>query len=35
MHRLDRALTTAARPELAFPNHDVEIMKGKRVVRVI
>ena len=32
---LDRALSTAARPDLAFPNHDVEIMQGKRVIRVI
>jgi glyoxylase-like metal-dependent hydrolase (beta-lactamase superfamily II) len=32
---LDRALATAARPDLAFPNHDVEIMQGKRVARVI
>jgi hypothetical protein len=31
---LDRALTTAARPDLAFPNHDTEIMQGKRVIRV-
>jgi glyoxylase-like metal-dependent hydrolase (beta-lactamase superfamily II) len=32
---LDRALETAARPDLAFPNHDAEIMQGQRVVRVI
>jgi glyoxylase-like metal-dependent hydrolase (beta-lactamase superfamily II) len=32
---LDRALTTAARPDLAFPNHDAEIMQGKRVARVV
>jgi len=32
---LDRALATATRPDLAFPNHDVEIMQGKRVARVI
>ena len=32
---LDRAISTAARPDLAFPNHDAEIMQGKRVMRVI
>jgi glyoxylase-like metal-dependent hydrolase (beta-lactamase superfamily II) len=32
---LDRAIATAARPDLAFPNHDTEIMQGKRVARVI
>jgi glyoxylase-like metal-dependent hydrolase (beta-lactamase superfamily II) len=32
---LDRALATATRPDLAFPNHDLEIMQGKRVARVI
>ena len=32
---LDRALATAARPDLAFPNHDTEVMKGKRVNRVL
>ena len=32
---LDRALATATRPDLAFPNHDAEIMQGKRVVRVV
>jgi glyoxylase-like metal-dependent hydrolase (beta-lactamase superfamily II) len=32
---LERALSTAARPDLAFPNHDTEIMQGKRVARVI
>jgi glyoxylase-like metal-dependent hydrolase (beta-lactamase superfamily II) len=32
---LERALAAAARPDLAFPNHDTEIMRGKRVVRVI
>ena len=32
---LERALATAARPDLAFPNHDTEIMQGKRVTRVI
>lgn len=32
---LDRALSTAARPDLAFPNHDTEIMQGKRVVRIV
>jgi glyoxylase-like metal-dependent hydrolase (beta-lactamase superfamily II) len=32
---LDRALNTAARPDLAFPNHDTEIMQGKRVTRVV
>ena len=31
---LDRALTVATRPDLAFPNHDTEIMQGKRVTRV-
>jgi glyoxylase-like metal-dependent hydrolase (beta-lactamase superfamily II) len=32
---LERALSTAARPDLAFPNHDTEIMQGKRVARVL
>jgi len=32
---LERALSTAARPDLAFPNHDTEIMQGKRVARII
>jgi len=32
---LERALTVAARPDLAFPNHDTEIMQGKRVARII
>ena len=32
---LERALNTAARPDLAFPNHDTEIMQGKRVTRVV
>lgn len=32
---LDRAIATAASPELALPNHDVEIMQGKRVARVV
>jgi hypothetical protein len=32
---LDRALATAARPDLAFPNHDTEVMQGKRVNRVL
>jgi len=32
---LDRALATATRPDLAFPNHDTEIMHGKRVRRII
>jgi glyoxylase-like metal-dependent hydrolase (beta-lactamase superfamily II) len=32
---LDRAIATAARPDLAFPNHDADVMKGKRVVQVI
>jgi glyoxylase-like metal-dependent hydrolase (beta-lactamase superfamily II) len=32
---LDRALATASRPDLAFPNHDAEIMQGKRIIRVI
>jgi glyoxylase-like metal-dependent hydrolase (beta-lactamase superfamily II) len=32
---LDRALTAAGRPELAFPNHDPEVMQGKRVARVV
>lgn len=31
---LDRALATATRPDLAFPNHDLEVMRGKRVIRV-
>ena len=32
---LDRALATASRPDLAFPNHDAEIMLGKRVRQVV
>jgi glyoxylase-like metal-dependent hydrolase (beta-lactamase superfamily II) len=32
---LERALTTASRPELAFPNHDPAIMRGKRITRVV
>jgi hypothetical protein len=32
---LERALSTATRPDLAFPNHDTEVMEGKRVVRVV
>lgn len=32
---LERALATAARPELAFPNHDTEVMQGRRVNRVV
>lgn len=32
---LDRALATAARPDLALPNHDTAIMQGKRVARII
>ena len=32
---LERALSTAVRPDLAFPNHDTEIMQGKRVARII
>jgi glyoxylase-like metal-dependent hydrolase (beta-lactamase superfamily II) len=32
---LDRSLTAASRPELAFPNHDPEVMQGKRVARVV
>jgi hypothetical protein len=31
---LDRALSTAGRPDLAFPNHDTEIMQGRRVARI-
>ena len=31
---LDRALETASRPELSFPNHDPKLMQGKRVIRV-
>jgi glyoxylase-like metal-dependent hydrolase (beta-lactamase superfamily II) len=31
---LDRALATAMRPDLAFPNHDTEVMQGKRIARV-
>ena len=31
---LDRALETASSPELSFPNHDPEVMQGKRVIRV-
>ena len=27
---LGRTLATVARPDLAFPNHDEEIMQGKR-----
>jgi len=32
---LERALATATRRDLAFPNHDTDIMNGKRVVRVL
>ena len=32
---LERALSKAGRPDLAFPNHDTEIMQGKRVARII
>jgi glyoxylase-like metal-dependent hydrolase (beta-lactamase superfamily II) len=32
---LERALATAARRDLAFPNHDTEVMQGKRVTRVV
>ncbi len=32
---LDRALATATRPDLVIPNHDTEVMQGKRVVRVV
>ena len=32
---LDGALATVARPDLAFPNHDAEVMHGKRVARVV
>ena len=32
---LERALSTATRTDLAFPNHDTEVMQGKRVVRVV
>ena len=32
---LERALTTAARPNLVFPNHDTEVMQGKRVAHVV
>ena len=32
---LERALTTATNPSLAYPNHDLGLMQGKRVVRVI
>jgi hypothetical protein len=32
---LDRALATVARPDLAFPNRDAEVMQGKRVARVV
>jgi glyoxylase-like metal-dependent hydrolase (beta-lactamase superfamily II) len=32
---LDRAIASAARPDLVFPNHDTEIMQGKRVARVV
>ena len=31
---LDRALAVAARPDLAFPNHDTGVMQGRRVTRV-
>jgi glyoxylase-like metal-dependent hydrolase (beta-lactamase superfamily II) len=32
---LDRALAIVSRPDLAFPNHDTEIMQGRRVTRVV
>ena len=32
---LERAITTATQPDLAFPNHDMKIMQGKRIMRVI
>ena len=32
---LERALSTATRTDLAFPNHDTEVMQGERVVRVV
>lgn len=32
---LERALATAARPDLLLPNHDTEVMQGKRVARVV
>ncbi|HEU5464653.1 MAG TPA: N-acyl homoserine lactonase family protein [Candidatus Binatia bacterium] len=32
---LERALAAAARPELAFPNHDPEILDGKRIARIV
>jgi glyoxylase-like metal-dependent hydrolase (beta-lactamase superfamily II) len=32
---LDRALATVSHPDLAFPNHDTEIMQGRRVTRVV
>lgn len=32
---LNRALDIADTPELAFPNHDLRIMQGKRLIRVI
>ena len=31
----DRALAAATRPELAFPNHDTDIMQGKRVTKIV
>ena len=32
---LERALATATRPDLTFPNHDTEVMQGKRVTHVV
>lgn len=32
---LERAITTATQPDLAYPNHDLSLLQGKRVVRVI
>ena len=31
---LERALGTASRRELAYPNHDIAVMQGKRVIRI-
>jgi glyoxylase-like metal-dependent hydrolase (beta-lactamase superfamily II) len=32
---LERAISTASRPELAFPSHDPAVMQGRRVRRVL
>ena len=32
---LERALTMATRPDLAFPNHDTAVMQGEHVACVV